>query len=737
MRIKALAAALFLIICIAPGSKAGYFDALPLSMPEILVAFFVFLGIFATRWDKNPFLKKSIFFALSALLLIQFLSYKTLPYGWNVCMRSEASASELDSNCEPSLEFRSGEQSFVYGEIDLDKNTLPLYFLNNTASFNFYLPEQPERSSLPFTIEASTHIFPEEGDRLTIRSEKDVMVKINDNEFTYSGNKKPESVRLIPGTVNHISLKYETDRSKKNILVAELPKNHFFKTQETMPGGFSVRAYQALNTFFLLLLVSSFGYGILSLFRSLERREKIILSFLGSTSILFFALVWKETIDSQFSAVLFAFILGVSSFHYAISEKLVRKKILPVLLLSFFVSACALTTSHAMPEQTILFSGGNDEIGHESFARHTMLATDFKELASAAEPGRLYYYQPLYRYFLAALHSVFGEPMWGVYVAQTFLFSFAFLFSSVVLFGSIGIAALAGFTGLSMLLLSLPQTSVLGIIQSPYQQAIGLSLLMVALVQISFFAKNPSQTWGSYFFWGTLIGMAFMMRTDWLVTFSGIAICILYILFSRLKSTERLKYITAIMIGLSIFPILVGMRNHYIAGKFAIMPTSGFVNLINELAVPLKERIPLHENSASVFAKEILVLFEGRYGELFSILWSNVYKHIIDPTIVREGLWIIGVISIAMSTIFFSAKNKKLVPHYISLACFSVSFLSLIAVNSFFFQHNGMAMYGAYDFILLLILTTSFQIISDRFGIMEYAKTRLNPYLQKIYAYIK
>lgn len=737
MRTKILAATLFFLICIIPGSKAGIFNGIPLSATEALIAFLVFLGIFTTSWDAHSLLKKSVFSTLSILLLAQFFSYKAIPYGWNVCVRSDASASELDSNCERSLEFRSGKQSFIYGEINLERNSFPLYFLNNTSSFNFYLPEQPKRSSLPFTLEASTYIFPEKGAQLTIQSEQNVKININGNEFVYDGNEKAESINLIPGTINHISLIYETNRNKRKLLIANLPKNHFFKAQETMSGILTVQVYQLSNSFFLILLVSFFGYGFLSLFRTFKKRDSITISLLTALTMTFCLLVWKEILDFHLSAVPFAIILASSSLYYTLSEHSTRKKILPFILLLFLAASCALTASQITPQQPVLFSGGNDEIGHESFARHTMLATTFKEFAAAAEPDRLYYYQPLYRYFLAALHSVFGEPMWGVYVAQTIFFSLAFLFSSVILFGSIGFAALAGFTGLSMLLISLPQTSILGIIQSPYQQSLGLPLLMVALVQIAFFARNPNRKWTAYFFWGIIIGATFMTRTDWLVTFSGIAICILFVLFSRLNSTERLKYITAIIIGLSIFPILVGMRNHYISGKFAIMPTSGFVNLINELAVPLREKIPLHENSASVFAKEISTLFEGRYSELLSILWNNVYKHIVDPTIVREGLWIIGVILVLISALFFSSKDKNTVTNYISLICFLASFLSLITVNSFFFQHNGMAMYGAYDFILLLILATGFQIISDRFGIAEYTKTKLNSYLGEIYTSIQ
>jgi hypothetical protein len=299
--------------------------------------------------------------------------------------------------------------------------------------------------------------------------------------------------------------------------------------------------------------------------------------------------------------------------------------------------------------------------------------------------------------------------MWGAYLAQTFIFSLSFLLCILALHSLLGLAASATFGFFCFILLINNTTSALKLIQTPYQQAIAFPLLVLSMAQILFLLKKSELRWTNYFLLGLNLGAVFMIRTDWLPILPGIFLFLAFKFYQpKLKIISK-NALFLFIIGLAIFPLLIGFRNYYVAGQFTIMPTSGLTNLLPEIKTALGQKIDFHEHSSAKFAIEIIKSFSGHYFDLTIILWNNIYKNIITTSGIRQFLWIItGAFSIF--SLFNILKNKQWKSSS-ALICLLASFIPLMIVSSFFGQHNGIAMFAIYDFFVVMILAVNIHTI--------------------------
>lgn len=721
MRTKILAAFLLFAICVMPGSKAGFFNGLPLSALEITLAFLFFVALIGTSWDTTKPIRRAVLFSLIFFLLLQFLSYKFLPSGWSVCLWSDAALSGLHSVCEPSAETPSGERSFIYSDINFDQNNFPLYFFNNSNTFNFFRKSEPDRNTLPFTLEAQTYLYPKEAEKLIVKGDENILIRINDKELTYTDTNRKRAYNLVPNEMNHIYLKYEARRNAKNILHVETPSNVFYSSSDTLKTGFWISAYKITNALLLAILAFCFVFSFISKVKALEKKDQHMLVTSGIFLALFFLLTHSGILDFKRSFIPFSILLILSSLYYVFRDTAAKQKIVPFLFIILFFNVCILTTVHVTPEEAVIFSGGNDELGHESFSRATFLVTSFNDFIDSTEKGVLYYYQPLHRYFLAFFHIALGEPMWGPYLAQTFIFSLAFIFCVFALYSLLGGAASMSFSLIYFVLLSYDITSPLALLQTPYQQAVAFPLVVLAIAQMLFLLKKSEIRWIDYFLFGVNWGAIFMIRTDWLPLFPGIILFLVFKFYQpKFKITAK-RTLLLFAIGLTIFPFLIGLRNYYAAGTFAVMPTSGFVNLLPKIKTALGQKIDFHEHSTATFVVEITQAFHGRYSELVGILWKNIYDHIIKTSIVRQFLWLVtGVLSLL--NIIYIARRRQWQPSA-ALICLLVSFVSLVFVSSFFGQHNGIAMFAVYDFLVTILLAINIPLTLNQLILSGYLFT--------------
>ncbi len=69
----------------------------------------------------------------------------------------------------------------------------------------------------------------------------------------------------------------------------------------------------------------------------------------------------------------------------------------------------------------VVLSGGDDWLTYETMARDIALNGPWMAGGAALGHGRPFYYQPLYPYFLAAVHRFTGDGLFGIYFAQRLL----------------------------------------------------------------------------------------------------------------------------------------------------------------------------------------------------------------------------------------------------------------------------------------------------------------------------
>jgi hypothetical protein len=723
MQFKIFATILFTLICILPGSKAGFFDGLPLSVEEMIGSFLGFWLILATTWETFPRLKKIVITSLALLLVVQITSFYLLPYGWSVCIKSDIGINKLQSRCEPTAEDPAGIKGYIYEKIDFNNKNMPLYFFNN-ISFNFYEEDQPKRDTLPYVLEASTFLYSKPGDQIIVHADKKVLVSINGKTFETTG-KKRETFNLIPNEFNYLSIKYETTIKKKSTLKVTASGTPFYVLPTGTVAMLFTQIYKFINIFLLTSILFGSLWSLLFKMRALERKEGYFLLCATFSLIGFFWLVQQDLLSFKLSLSLFSCIFIITSFYWILHLINSKRNIFAFLLLILFFNASILATAHAQPKETIFFKGGSDELGHESFARSTFSVTNFQDMLRATEKNSPYYYQPLHRFFLAAFHKVFDEPMWGPYVAQTLLFSLAFLFLVFVLAIQFGNTTALIFGASYFFLMVFPTTSPFALFHTPYQQAIAFSLVVLAFAHMFFLLKNNTSLWVHYFLLGLLWGAICMMRTDWIPLLLGVFIFLGVKFFEPPSAFIRKYTIFFFAIGFILFPIFIGFRNFTVAGTFIIMPTSGFVNLLPEIKTALGQSITYHEHSAIKFLTEITKVFQGNYFDLVSLLSNNIYRHIINTSFIRSLLWFTVTILSFMNLFFIIQRRswKFSIPFLMLI----FSFLPLIIENSFFGQHNGIAMFAIYDFFITLLLGINIQLLLYQSATLSF----LRPLFQK------
>ncbi len=74
--------------------------------------------------------------------------------------------------------------------------------------------------------------------------------------------------------------------------------------------------------------------------------------------------------------------------------------------------------------QVMLLAGGDDPMTYEGYARDILLNGIWMTHGQPLGQGDPFYYQAFYPYFLAAVHALFGEGMFGVMLVQRLLVVF-------------------------------------------------------------------------------------------------------------------------------------------------------------------------------------------------------------------------------------------------------------------------------------------------------------------------
>jgi hypothetical protein len=232
---------------------------------------------------------------------------------------------------------------------------------------------------------------------------------------------------------------------------------------------------------------------------------------------------------------------------------------------------------------------------------------------------------------------------------------------------------------------------------------------MACVAAIVFFAGNRNIKNGSCLMLGLGLGMSFMIRTDWFPAIFILLFLAVYLLWKEIKCFNKITKIILLLTGFIILPLFVGFRNYYVAGIFSVFPTSGFVNLLADIKEPIQKKVDFYEASNVKIIKETMIAFSGRYFELAKLLLNNIRKSMIGDYFPRQLFWYSMLALFIPSAIVAIKRETYLILTFLVLFFFSLASLSLL--GSIFRQHNGMAMLGIYDFLLIIVLALEIQII--------------------------
>ena len=93
-------------------------------------------------------------------------------------------------------------------------------------------------------------------------------------------------------------------------------------------------------------------------------------------------------------------------------------------LLAIAVAAEAMVFAWPWTQQLMVMVGGDDPMTYEWYSRDILLNGILMNFGLPAGQGEPFYYQAFYPYFLAAVHALFGEGMFGVILVQRLLVAF-------------------------------------------------------------------------------------------------------------------------------------------------------------------------------------------------------------------------------------------------------------------------------------------------------------------------
>ena len=699
----------------------GY--TIPWSAGIGIIALLGFVFFSTTDWKTHPKMFIATLTTLSLLVILYALAPLVAPKPWSVCFQRSIVIETLKMPCEPSAQFSNGEKTFTADNISWVANTIPTYFMNDKLAFNWYLPTDPNREHLPYamtlrrTVQGGSHQQAHiissfsgltaivNGIPTTIPANQAITLYFPEDTsyellITGSHTRNSSDVLSISGMRNSFSytlFHIAQDISYIALLLliiicAHLQAKLLSRNQRTMIIGIII----LLVT---LLVIPSERIGVVAVacFLLWFRKKENMFLIMTLFSILVLMSFVRPLIpyDHVFIdyGIPFLTILSVICWTF-LKQRNITAWVITLLLLNSFVFI-----SHTHPYGSlVLFTGGNDELTHEGFARIVLTGQTWRDKLIAGE-NYPFYYQPLYRYILASIHAIWGESMFGVYVLQTFLTSLAF-FITLRFLQLLTIRYLLGiFTLLFLAPSFVYYVSLFTLSQSAFQQGIALPLLIICWVTTLRMLYIPFSLRAIITLFITW-GIVYAIRTDFLPCLPLVIGIAGYSIGKYHRNIpQRFTMIAGGILGLSIGPALVVVRNFIIAHQAVFMPTSGLINLTSEFTPLFPNATPqdLQTLGYGDLLRHVYATYHNHLHLFYVAILHNLREKFIGIIPPRILLWYISPI---ITVCAFLLKPRR---HIIVVLLFIALFFSILIPNIFFDQHNGVAMFGLYDYLLLIL----------------------------------
>ena len=266
--------------------------------------------------------------------------------------------------------------------------------------------------------------------------------------------------------------------------------------------------------------------------------------------------------------------------------------------------------------RNMVLAGGDDTLTYEGYARDILLNGILMNGGAAPGQGEPFYYQAFYPYFLAAMHFVFGEGMFGPILAQRLLAAWA-------MWKIVHIAV--GYTSAQAWTVALPLAAAFvgwkfwPIAAQPLNESLYVPMLLASAAALIDMCQNP-KPWRAVKS-GVLSGVATITRSTALLAWAAVwPACWL-----ALKGRPQRSRVVALMAAsmLAVFS-LITIRNWIVAGVFAPTPTELGITLRGGNEVPpgvtidltarqpIYERFGISEHTATVI--EFAITAPGQFA---------------------------------------------------------------------------------------------------------------------------
>lgn len=413
---------------------------------------------------------------------------------------------------------------------------LPVYFLNDSNRFNFYLPNEPTRSTLPVSVvwEGWLRITRTGMQRLYVRTAGARVVMAAGDDFSAT----------IPASttewVGYANLKAGFQRIRISLSIPQGAARRFeagqtvdgreepfdtgvvFRKPLTATARAADWLLRAISTAFDLIVCAWLAVGVLRALGGAWRRLTILPAAGDALTI-----AWA-------AAVVDALLFARPALH-----------------------------------NMVTLSGGNDGLTYETMARDIGLHGLWMAGGAALGHGHAFYYQPLYPYFVAATHWLFGGDLYGVYLVQRLLTAgtvIALWRLAPALFGEpVGSAGLlAGFV-IAYEKVGPRSGVVLG-------ELLFVPLVCLWALLLVRLAKRAQPSLWSAAAAGAVGGLATLTRSTLML---GWALALPLVAFSLAGRT-----VVVLAVALMAVTSLATVRNWVVAREFVLVSSSGSINLL-------------------------------------------------------------------------------------------------------------------------------------------------------------
>ena len=426
---------------------------------------------------------------------------------------------------------------------------LPLFFLNDVGRFNFYLPSQPRRDTLPVSViwegvirlahrEAARFYVRAPGGKAQLAVGRDFILQTTNGGLSRDGTLEAGYHRVV------VSLSVPSD------------------------GARQIEAGQIVDG-----RERAFDSG------TVYRRRAYAVAVAADIVVIWISRVF----DGALCAWLLVASVGVLRDLYRRARHTYVARDALALVWVCAVADALIFAARAVGRM-ITLEGGQDWLTYESQARDIALNGIAMTQGAALGHGQPFYYQPLYPYFVAISHWLCGDGLYGVFFLQRLLVGAAVVAMwrvTVMLFGErVGAAGLTA--AIVVLYVKLGAWSAVLLSETLFVPLLAVLVYLLVRLTVSRAETAMPRALGA----GLVGGLATLARSTlvlgWFVVIPTMACA-----FRRARLPGRL--VVGMSVTLVAVTSLATLRNAIVAHTFVPIASSGPVNLFlgNEPKTPV------------------------------------------------------------------------------------------------------------------------------------------------------